>query len=70
MYVTVVPAYGRDYKSQKEVKAAWAEGKDFRITDMSHPNNGAYINKDDAGAKGLTLNIRYKALTLVCVIKV
>ncbi len=70
MYVTVVPAYGRDYKSQKEVKAAWAEGKDFRIEDMSHPDNGRCINKDDPGVKGLTLNIRYKKLTQICVIKV
>ena len=62
-------AYGRDYKSQKEVKAAWAEGKDFRINDMSDPDNGRYINKDDPGVKGRSFNIRYKNLTQVCVIK-
>jgi hypothetical protein len=29
-YVTVTPAYGRDYKTQKEAKADWDAGKDFR----------------------------------------
>lgn len=28
--MTVVPAYGRDYKSQKEVKQAWVNGDDFK----------------------------------------
>ena len=62
----VKPAYGRDYKSQKEVKAAWAEGKDFVITDIMHPNSGAYVNKNDA-PKG-KICIRYKQLRNVCVI--
>lgn len=69
MYLTVIPAYGRDYKSQKEVKAAFAAGHDFMIQDMSHPNDGAYINKSDA-TKGMTLNIRYKQKTQVLPIKV
>lgn len=67
-YVTLVPAYGRDYKSAKEVKAAWAEGKDFQINDMSHPNDGSYVNIND-DTTGLTFNVRYKRLTGVAVIK-
>jgi hypothetical protein len=68
-YVSAVPAYGRDYKSQKEVKAAWEEGKDFRIQAMMMPEyDGQYVNKDNC-PPGLTLNIRYKRLTQVCVIK-
>jgi hypothetical protein len=67
-YLTVVPAYGRDYKSQKEVKEAWAAGHDFLIADASSPDNGRYVNKDDA-VKGITFNIRYKGNTEVCVIK-
>lgn len=27
--ITVVPAYGRDYKSRKDAEEAWQEGKDF-----------------------------------------
>lgn len=68
MYLTLVPAYGRDYKSAKAVKADWAEGKDFIIQDMSSPHDGRYINNADA--KGLTVGIRYKRLTEVCFIKV
>lgn len=69
MYLTVVPAYGRDYKSKKEVQAAWDAGQDFQIQDMSSPHNGRYINKQDA-TKGMTLNVRYKGLREIHVIKV
>ena len=69
MYITVVPAYGRDYKSAKEVVEAWDAGKDFRICDLSSPRDGGYINKDDA-PKGATVNVRYKRATQVKPIKV
>ena len=38
----VVPAYGRDYKSQKEVKADWEANMDFHI--VSAFAYGRYIN--------------------------
>ena len=69
MYLTVTPAYGRDYKTQKEVKAAWEAGKDFVIQDMMSPDCGRYINKADA-PKGSTLNIRSSRNTKVLPIKV
>lgn len=68
-YIECTPAYGRDYKSAKEVKAAWVEGKDFLIASVDHPDCGRYLNKDDA-PKGTTLLLRYKALTQVTTIKV
>jgi hypothetical protein len=67
-YLTVVPAYGRDYKSKAAVLADWNAGKDFRIQDISSPDNGRYVNKADKPAD-VTLNIRYKRLTMVAVIK-
>ena len=67
-YLTVVPAYGRDYKSAKAVKADWEAGKDFRVNDMSSQWDGSYVNKDDKPA-GMTLNIRYSNLTRVVPIK-
>ena len=71
MFVTLVPAYGNDYKSQKEVKVAWEANKDFQINSIGHPNDGSYINKQDAEKDGgTTYNIRYKKLTQICVIKV
>lgn len=69
MRMTLVPSYGRDYKSKKEVQEAWDGNKDFTINDMSSPNDGSQINKQDA-TKGMTLNIRYKKLTQVHVINV
>lgn len=65
-YITCIPAYGRDYKTKKEVLAAWEAGKDFIVQDMF---SSGYINKEDADRQGITVNIRYKRLTQVCVIK-
>ena len=64
-YVSAVPAYGRDYKTKKEVLKAWNEGQDFLILDMFL---SGYVNKDDK-PKDLVLNIRYKNRTQVCVVK-
>ena len=66
MFLSAVPAYGRDYKSKKEVLADWNAGKDFLIQDMQH---SGYVNKNDA-PKGATINIRYKRMTQVCPVKV
>lgn len=64
-YITVVPAYGRDYKSKKEVLEAWNDGKDFVIADAFH-GNGRYINKQDAEANPeLVIHVRYKRQTMV-----
>jgi hypothetical protein len=67
MYLTVTPSYGRDYKNKKEVQDAWDAGKDFTISDFSSPDDGRQINKQDAA--GLTINVRFKKLTQVHVIK-
>ena len=63
MFVTVVPAYGRDYKSKKEVLADWEANKDFKIECMAHPNNGCYINLADTKGLSDTFTARYKKLT-------
>lgn len=65
--MTVVPAYGRDYKSKKDVQAAWDAGKDFLIADMF--SGSGYINKSDA-PKGTTIMVRYCNKTKVTPIKV
>lgn len=71
MYLTLVPAYGRDYKSKKAVLADWEANRDFLIQDISSPYDGRYINKQDATSlKSTTFNIRYKSLTQICVVKV
>ena len=54
----IQPAYGRDYKSIAEVKAAWESSKDFQII-----HSGAYVSIRESNlllADGITeLNVRY-----------
>ncbi len=68
-YLTLTPAYGRDYKNKKDILADWNAGKDFVVADIG---SGGYINKEDAEKDSTirSVNIRYKNLTQVCVIKV
>lgn len=68
MFLTLQPAYGRDYKSKKEVQADWDAGQDFQINCFMHPDDGRYINKADAEKTGGAFNVRYKKLTQVHVI--
>ena len=49
MFYALTPAYGRDYKSAKEVKAAFDSGKDF----VGDCNNADFKPGD-------TVNLRYK----------
>jgi hypothetical protein len=70
--LTVVPAYGRDYTSKASALADWKDGKDFRIADMSHHDDGRYLSSRDAGAlqagRITHVHIRYRKLTQVCVV--
>lgn len=66
--LTLVPAYGRDYKSKAAVEADWRADKDFQISSIMHPDDGRYINKPQADAEGITAHIRYNALTRIAVI--
>lgn len=67
MFTTLIPAYGRDYKSAKAVRDAWNEGKDFQISNAFSPDDGRYVNKSDA-AIGQKFNIRYNGLRSIAVI--
>ena len=57
----IQPAYGRDYKSIAEVKAAWESGKDFQIIP-----SGAYVSIRESNLllnDDITeLNVRYSKL--------
>ena len=62
--MTLTPAYGRDYKSKKEVQADLDAGKDFKVASMF--NGGGYINKADMLREGIkNVMIRYKKLTQI-----
>lgn len=68
-YISCVPAYGKDYTSAKDVKAAFAADKDFLIVDVHHPDYGRYVNRQDIAGQAVTLSIRYKRRTEVCLCK-
>ena len=66
--LTVSTAYGRDFKSKKEILNYWNSNKDFQNLGISQ---GAYINKQDAKRfKVGYLNVRYKNLMNIAVIDV
>lgn len=60
--ITVVPAYGRDYKSRNAAIDAWESGKDFRVCDMSSRYDGSYVNASQLSVAD-TVYIRYAKLT-------
>lgn len=68
-FVSCVPAYGRDYKSKKDLMKDWDNDKDFIIS-----TSGQYVNKQEIQNLRLlgikSLNIRFKNMTQVCVIKI
>ena len=59
---TLVPAYGRDYKTARDAKAAWDAGKDWRIATYG-PDDGRYTSKADWA--GQTVMLRFCRLTKV-----
>lgn len=58
MFMTVGPAYGRDYTSKAKVLADWNADKDFEILDFG-PDMGRKINRSQAVAAGLKIMVRY-----------
>lgn len=58
-YGDLLPAY-RDYKTAKEAKSAFLEGKDWIISSMFHPECGRYINIEDIKKDGVkTVILRF-----------
>ena len=45
--MTLIPAYGRDYRSRKEVQEAFDANKDFIVQDISDPADGKPTNRED-----------------------
>ena len=65
-WLSVVPAYGRDYRSKAQVMAAWQAGKDFRIV-SPREGGGTYVNRDDL-PPGVVLVVYYDRTTRECLI--
>ena len=62
---TLTPAYGRDFKSAKAIEAAYFEGVDFILNDVTSPYNGKYCSCRDFLDKEVKLRYdRLKSATL------
>lgn len=62
---TVVPAYGRDYRSAAAALKDWNDGKDFVLQDISDPYDGKPCSKRDFEGKARHIMIRYNKLTRI-----
>jgi hypothetical protein len=56
-YISVIPAYGRDYRTDRAAAADWEAGKDFKITSIPH-GQGRMISIRNL-IPGLAVSIRY-----------
>ena len=66
--MTIIPAYGRDYKSKKAALEDYNADKDFIIADISSPWDGKPVNKSQLkDEKGVM--IRYNKLMKICSVK-
>jgi hypothetical protein len=64
MQLTLLPAYGRDYKSKEALVKDWEAGKDFKIATANHKNHGAYTSiRDLKDFPGKQVKIRYNRKT-------
>lgn len=61
-FVTVTPAYGRDYKSAAAALKDWIADKDFLVQDITNFWDKKPINKSQADAAGYKINIRFNKL--------
>ena len=67
--LTVKNAYGRDFKSKREILEHYKANKDFQ--NLNPMVSGAYVNKKDAKRfKVGYLNVRYNNLMKIAVIDV
>ena len=56
--ITVLPAYGRDYKNKRDILADYLANKDFETIDIASKGK---INKSDCQKMGIAcLIVRYK----------
>lgn len=70
MSICISPAYGRDYKSKKEVLAAFQDNKDFVVESIMSPHCGRYCNRADLIKGGESkVEIRYARKSKVTIVK-
>jgi hypothetical protein len=65
-WIALLPAYGRDYKSKREILRDFNGGKDFIL---SHLSSSGYINKEQIEV-GTFIEFRYNRLQKLFIHKV
>lgn len=68
-YVTLTPAYGRDYANVHDVKQAFLDGKDFILQDVTSRWYGKPCNVLDFKS-GTKVRIRYNKNRSVAIVEV
>lgn len=64
----LIPAYGRDYKNKAAIAEDLRTDRDFTISDISSPYDGAYVNRSQLEADGVrSVTVRYAAQRKVAV---
>lgn len=67
--MTLVPAFGRDYTSRREVLADWNADRDFIVADLFSKWDGKPVNRRDIANTGeKQVQIRYKGLARIAVV--
>jgi hypothetical protein len=58
--MTLIPAYGRDYRNKKDAQADLDANKDFILCDLLSPWDGKPINRPQLVEEGVkTVTVRY-----------
>lgn len=69
--LTLVPAYGRDYTSKRQVEEAFLAGKDFLIYDVSSRWDGKPANLESLQEDGYShARIYFRKKTTFCTLSV
>ncbi len=68
--MTLLPAYGRDYKSRKAVEADFFAGKDFIIADLFSGEDGRYCSIHELKGEYKQVTLRYNQKRNLTVVKI
>ena len=67
--ITLIPAYGRDYRSARAVKKALQSQIDFRVQDVSSKWDGMVGNLRDLKNEGhKDVKVRYSNNRKICIV--
>ena len=69
MTLTIIPAYGRDYKSKSAIEKALKNQVDFRVMDVSSKWDGMVGNLRDLKNEGhKDVKVRYSNNRKICIV--